>query len=455
MILGYTKYYLNYYFYGKTNKLRTTVILMNFKSNSSLIGNILFFLILFFYIYSPLIGFLPINTSSLIGIFSLLYLLNIKLELLIWFIKKNLILITLFILIIMYSIILDVFVQQSIKTYSPFIKNFRIFIEGFLPALIIGNILIKKNYSLLSLFKVLIIFTIFQFVIALFMFNIHIKVFLFNDFMKYPLDSQIFIPQHFLTRGFGFSENYLFSFPFVQGFIAVVGLIIYKDLKGIQKFNVLLGVVFSIILVMLNARIGMVPILVFLIVSIFFYFYRYLEIYISIIILLFIITINYNFNKENNFNLHIDKILISYNATKELIINGKKTDTYSDLFSDSFWELPENEMDFIFGSGNVLTPDQKIYSDVGYIRNIHYGGILYCIIFYTFFIIIFYKMYKNSNTVKLKFLSIIFFISFFIGEIKGNMFALNETTKLLFLILVFMQLNNNYLKFKLTNNKYK
>lgn len=407
---------------------------------------ILFSFTIFLYIYGPDIYFLPINIVDIIAVISLFYLISYMSIFLNFLLYYKAFFVLLF-LIIFYLLSIEAFHGYSITTNSFSILNLRIFLEGILPSFAIVVYGFRNNYSFESFYKIFIIIALFQFVITLFMLDINFKVYMFETFMKYDLDSPLLHPQHFSMRGFGLAKNHLFAFPVAQGLIVVIGF--YYSLKK-KSILVFLGTIFIIFTIIVNARSGLLPILIFIFVlflsSLFSFnlFYKNVRRFIlsSILVILMIPFILTGDKFENT----IRNIEIAYESTVKLILYGEKQSTYDDIYNEEFWKLPDTSIDWIFG-GSI----KELHSDVGYIRNLHYGGLIYIILLYSTMGYLLISTFRNigfaSDKSVYKFiLSFSIFASFFILEIKGHIFTINEAMRLIVLILIIGYFDRKVLK---------
>lgn len=397
---------------------------------------VLITIVIFFYIYGPDIYFLPINIVDIIAFLSVIYLLFHK-NIFLKFLFKYGVLFLLLSLTIIYLLFVELIHGYMITTNSFSILNLRILIEAILPAFAIVVYGYKNNLNVELFYKMIIIIALFQFIITLFMFDINFKVYMFETFMKYDINSPLLEPAHFLVRGFGLTKNHLFSFAVVQGLIVAISF--YYSLKK-KSIIIFIGAIFVVFTIVLNARSGLIPVLtfIFLFLSLSLFSYRiFFKNSIRIIFVSFFIisTIPFILSGEN-FEKTIENLEIAYESTADLIIYGEKNSTYEDLAGADFWKLPNTFNEWLIG-GTI----KDLHSDVGYIRNLHYGGLIYLVLLYTTMIVLLYSTIKNigfsfDSSIYKVILGSSIFISFFILEIKGHIFTINEAMRLIILIFI-------------------
>lgn len=190
-------------------------------------------------------------------------------------------------------------------------------------------------------------------------------------------------------RGFGFASLLSSDYGFIMGILLVIGCYYYKNNKWFLLFMPLV-----FLSALINARTGLViaitGILLFLIYN---RNYKF-----SLILFLMCIVI-YHYAEQLmsllNFNEYTLMWLTSeFESTSDAIRSGDMNQslTLTALFSD-FWILPDSIGQWIMGRGFDLYRNTRgIHpSDVGWIRELNYGGLLYLVPL----IFLFWKMYKR------------------------------------------------------------
>ena len=246
-------------------------------------------------------------------------------------------------------------------------------------------------------------------------------------------------------RGFGFSSNYLFSFPISQGISFIAAL----TLSFKKRYNYLFFTPFILFSIGVNARIGYSIILIFLVIIFFIFFSEILvlrfkkKIFLSILILVLITFLSYKISFIILKLPLLDKI-IEWNYKGYLnfldIIFGKDLSgtlnillKYHIFFPKGLFGMLFGEAKYIFGSNSTI-----YHSDIGYVALLFYGGIFYSLLKYGSFALLFFKsisLKKKEKYVVIFLLSI--FVGMMVAQFKGNIFSSNPAFRLVFFIFIF------------------
>lgn len=194
-----------------------------------------------------------------------------------------------------------------------------------------------------------------------------------NEFTK---SIQVITNDYLLTnlfRGFGIGEGLTFGYSVALGSICALGICTIDRHKWFIPF---IPIIF--IATIINARTGIVPIgiaFVFFLVSsrkVSYWLY-------SILVLALIVVLWIEIFEE----LVPEETLLWVLKFFTEIGEGKDGGTYMQLVST--FPLPDTILEWIFGKGfSVFDPPRGDRSDIGYLIQINYGGIIYC-----FFLVMF------------------------------------------------------------------
>jgi hypothetical protein len=108
-------------------------------------------------------------------------------------------------------------------------------------------------------------------------------------------------------------------------------------------------------------------------------------------------------------------------------------------------------VDLFFGRGTLLVPEQgDLYTDVGYLQTLFTGGILLLVPLLSLFSMLIWKLAKNiekyqiktESSKALKYYPYLFALALLIGHYKLRIFEVNETTKLLLLLISIFMANS-------------
>jgi hypothetical protein len=407
--------------------------------------------LIFLYIFGPDLSFLPLKIVAIIGLISVIIIFFKYQKLLIKIIAINLPMFVILTLLIVYSFIIEILNGVQITTNNPSILSIRIFIEAISPSILLSIVLIKRNYDFEKLLKLLIWLSALQIIFIILMFDFDFKYYMFESIMKISENNVILIPQIFSTRIFGLAKNYLFAFPFAQGLFIVLIFVIVKITSNRLYLLLIIPILISIIL---NARIGLVPIAVYFLLSIFFIkinMGRLLVRAFTYIMVVFVGLFIFNQLQENEtFKRASDRTYTAVEDTRNLF-NNSEAGIFNALINHHI-HLPDTVNGWIFGSG-LKEKSEFERSDIGYIRYLNYGGLIYSLLIYGLFIIVFYRIfalarYYNQKQ-EIRLISVVFLVSFFLSQVKGDIFVINESIRLLFLLFIFLQINS-----KNTEKKY-
>jgi hypothetical protein len=386
-------------------------------------------------LFSIVLKYIPINSFYLTFAFSMLYVtfLN-KWHLFLNLLRKEILLLS---LITIYSLAILFFKQSDFQ-----IVKIPILLFGFLVTVFfIISFCLKYNFDPIKLFQGVI------FINVLFTILLSLSPDIYNVFsiiidFKYANSEASSIVDD--SRGFGLmSRGPYYAYPILIGFSIIIRLErIEKSFYGyIKALPVLL---MSLIAIGINARIGFVPVIVYMIFFIFSKLSLKRIIITGFLISLFIYFLTQGFIVINEkMEWVIAPFIWAYNF---LANNGGEIGHIRSLLGN-FIFFPEIINDLIFGTGaNVFNgsfhPDSgSRHSDVGFIRQIFFGGITYVILIFLF---IFYLTKNNYFISRIQkrnyFLASIFILSLIICNIKGSIFQPN----CVMFFLLFIKTNSLY-----------
>ena len=122
---------------------------------------------------------------------------------------------------------------------------------------------------------------------------------------------------------------------------------------------------------------------------------------------------------ENVNNATYVWIMGAFESIKQLFFSGKSTGTFEILFSSSFWKLP-NYFQFVFGTGHSLyQAEGYLHSDVGYINDLWFVGIIGIVFVYGNFFMLIRESYVSYSDILVKMSCIFIGSSFLVFNIKG------------------------------------
>jgi hypothetical protein len=328
--------------------------------------------------------------------------------------KSTVILMLFSILLLIYSIAIDLFLINDIIGVNSFfsIRLLSIFIMSFSAALFFKSFFIKNIEDLNFLLRFTAIIQLFFFFLLFFFPNLKPIVYgLFG-----AGDSVNLLDWNINSRGFGIGSEINYTGPIITVVIAFISF----------KSFILKLLVFTSQIANANTT---------LITTLFFFSKKHLKYFFVFLIILFILLLNYDIDLKSIFP-RFDKELESGFTTTILY-----------LISDHFIIFNKSIFEYIFGVPIMIMPgSNNIYSsDSGWIVMLNYGGIFYILIFIIFLIMIISKL-RTSFGFKVFILIIGLLLNF-----KGLVLGPNAYFYLLFLLSSFG--NNSSLTESLNSRK--
>lgn len=235
------------------------------------------------------------------------------------------------------------------------------------------------------------------------------------------------VEKAFLFRGFGISKQHLFAFSILVSTMLITYL--FSENKFKKK---VLMVVFCLPLILLNARTGVVGILLFITIYCFSSIKSlWKSIFFTLTVLAIIIAfINSSYFDQSNFYIKWFSDGITQFTSK-----SEGHTTTSDL--SNMINLPDTFFNLMFGYGSPCGTGTACRSDIGYIRLIQTSGVisLLCFIVLIFFVSkehasVFFADNKKKNIMFFLFI----FFSFFIYMIKGDAYGLSDYSRYIYMM---------------------
>lgn len=228
-------------------------------------------------------------------------------------------------------------------------------------------------------------------------------------------------------RSYGISENLTFTYSYVLGFFAGYTLLILDKNKFllIPCLLLLLGVSY-------NARIGFVAIILFLIYLLLRFRIKGLMVFVVLSVLL-LLTLNSLFPDI------LDKVFFNkgwvfdffYDLSDFFIGTNHVENSTLDTLTGDFLIFPETFPAWIFGTGEFLFEKKGMNSDIGYIIQLYYGGLLFILLLFLLNIVFCFRLVKLNGI--MHWFTFVFIASVLILNFKGFVFAATPGGRMLFL----------------------
>lgn len=237
-------------------------------------------------------------------------------------------------------------------------------------------------------------------------------------------------------RIYGLARGYTFAMPLFQGLCIIIAYILgsYKS----SKYYLLIP--FFVVSIAVNARIALVSLLIAPCVIFFFKFKKQWIKQIASILLIFFsflilrAIVQYKAEDSSSFNtwVWLDQ------GIEDLIDfkNGETSETGNVYaLTDRMWFAPNSIHEWIFGTGEYVFGKSYQSSDIGYVINLYYGGLVFSLLLYLSYLFLLMKYYTNDIIQKNISVSLIVYL--FIANCKGNVFMSNEIINGSMLMIVF------------------
>jgi hypothetical protein len=333
--------------------------------------------------------------------------------------------------LLIYNLCVCLFLSNDIdKAYWSFHLVFEI-----LPCLIFVSIIfIKKGYDLYEIYNIILI-------VGLLQAGCVFSAMIFPDIRSWMIDSsgspalKDLYGIVGLFRMYGLSGGYTYTMPLYLGFCVIISF----ALGAFKSYKYYYLIPFYLISIVVNARIALISILI---VSVVIFFLRFRkEFLVSIISLSFlsllIILIIQFVGKQAENSLSVDAWVWINSGVQEVLdyYNGEATGNLSYL-TDSMWSMPKG-IDVLIGNGT-----RPVDSDIGYVIDMYYGGLVYSILLYVPYIFMLAKNNFNNVVEKTINLSVIFYLLMI--NVKGEGFYPNDLIKGVLLVIIFSIMVNKF-----------
>lgn len=380
---------------------------------------VLLILFCFFFLFNPH-NFTSINPIHILFLISFLYFSFFKTEVLYVISSHNIITFCIFLFFLFFYFIGFLFFFSNDAVFSKGYVFFVSFIEVPICALFINVFLMNNNLFKLSIYRLMHYVLLLQFFFVLISFS-------FDDVRDWILlTSKIenfdeISNQFGLLRSFGLGSGLTYSMPMFVGLSCVLAANLFSYSQGIaRKIYWALFFLAGCITVLLNAQIGMLPLLIYMIIT----GVSFLFSVNKLIKAFFIIpTIFVSFYYLSDFIMEQEYFKRSIMRFEDvsLLLNGHVAGVFLDL--KEMHVFPKEQINILLGTGVDVF---GVSSDVGYIRDLNMFGVLGFLVMVPVVLMIFHFAYINlkSRFGFISALSLLLSIPFF--YMKGMLFVNND-----------------------------
>ncbi len=209
-------------------------------------------------------------------------------------------------------------------------------------------------------------------------------------------------------RSYGLSESLNFTYAYVLSFIG--GYTLCEKLKLYTPILLLM----ILVAILFNARIAFVPLMVAVFYLVFLKkktvngVFSFLGLFV-VVVLLSGLGLSVFPELNNEWGLSFFSELYAF-------LTGEDAGTIGTL-TGSMWIIPNNVVDFIFGTGQNIFYAKTNYSDVGYILQLNYGGVILLSLILFYFVYISRRILHSLSVHH--WFPVMFIISVFVLNFKG------------------------------------
>lgn len=245
-------------------------------------------------------------------------------------------------------------------------------------------------------------------------------------------------------RSFGLSSGFTSTFPMFMGICAIFSLHMFISKKDVyEKIKYLIISLLLIFSIILNARTGLIPVILFLLIlpiSIFMKKdFKNIILLCSFVVILFFLP-NINFY-NNDYLFRLMQALEEFDS----LSTGKKTGTFEAL--SNMWFFPDNTVSILFGEGVKIVGAFPRGSDIGFIQDVFMFGLIPTVFLSLCLVYVFSPLFRKIKSYYGVLFFQVFIVSLLFFYMKGVTFYANEISNLIILMLCFVVFEN-YLRDK-------
>lgn len=403
----------------------------------------IFTLLVFLYLFAYGIKFSSVPISIFLSIMSVIYLYCYKLMPI--FFKIWVREIVLVLTVVLYLLYVEAIHGIAFSTGNYSFYVIRILIDGILPAYVLADIAKKAKVNFSDFVFVLVAILLIEFIFSSAMLIApDFKSSIFAYVNEYNDQSVWMNEDLFFNRGFGIAYTYLAWFPFALALIFLFCL--FSNVIQSKIFLPLLALA-TIILIVVNARIGFVPLLVGILIYLSVSSAQDIKKAAGVALTISLVLYALSFFDAS------DQIEARIEFFKKWVVDEGILSFFSQEGSGTVRDLSNFQilsdfsfLDFIFGRGDILIPENgDMYTDVGYMQTLYTGGLILSFSLYALFIFFIKRLIDVTRTLCAKgtipqtfiYFPLVIGISFVIGHGKLRIFEINEATRLLLLVISF------------------
>lgn len=329
---------------------------------------------------------------------------------------------------------------------TPVLRFVRPFVEGYFLAILLYYGFRIRTFS--SLLAALSGYVLAELISALAMFSLpELRTALLGQFYGDDADHTQAFSVALMFRGFGVSRHHLFGFPLALGVISVLLLVGARQENRLLRRGMLTSAAAGcILLILFNARIGLLPLITLyaLGVSFFFRFYylRQILLIIGLGIPIFHVLVPF-------FLGDVGVVVLNWlwEGVIQFIDPSGAADATTVSTLGAMVHLPAEPMTWLIGEGRICQPGENCYTDIGWIRLLQEGGLLLAVPVSLLYLGVMIKIHSGLCCMGMNrqlhrghssgdLLLWVLLVTFVLATIKGDAYATNDYSRLIMMLAV-------------------
>lgn len=382
-----------------------------------LLRNLLMIILTYLFIFNPPFAFMPVSVLKMLYVLALPFLFIKSYAKRFYRVFQKPILYML--LLIFYSFFIKLIFSSKANFATA---NLFLLVESLFMAYVLARFYVRyyREKAELWLLGVLLLAAFISFYLIL---NVETNIYVRNSLL---ITTDLDNTSDLLFRSFGISDSLIFTYPVVLG----LGVCIALKQAELHKWYYLVAFLLLIV-IFFNARLGVVPIVLF-------YIYQIVKkrslfkilAQFTLLIVLFMLIASSDLAKE--YEQTIAWVTDGFTEISNLLQGEENEKTGNTDVLKTMIFFPGDIVGWLIGTGNDVFLASR-HSDIGYILQLHYGGILYVLL--CFLVpFSFYRLASKMNCSNPWF-NFVFIGTFISCSIKGYFFFTNPATRFFFLLL--------------------
>ena len=228
-------------------------------------------------------------------------------------------------------------------------------------------------------------------------------------------------------RGFGISESLSSQYGYIQGIMVAFGAFFFKKNKWFALY-----IPFALLSAFVNARTGVIVAVSGVIIYLLYnrnYLYSLLLIGVTFLFVTYFDAILKIVVPNSETRMWISDFIMQIDA---IMVGGIEDSRQTEFIFEQMIILPETLEQWIIGRGFNLGANDMFFvnSDVGFIQQLNYGGVIYMIVLLSFVFYTFSRLIKSKN----RLYGVFFLLVFLVLNIKTHYILNSGSFRLMMLV---------------------